>query len=70
MCQVVGTVERCLLPQLRVNVVNPGWTATDFTDHQGTQTVEEGVIAIVSAATLGPDGPTGTFIDRYGNVPW
>lgn len=59
-----------LLPQLRVNVVNPGWTATDFTDHQGTQTVEEGVIAIVNAATLGPDGPTGTFIDRFGNVPW
>jgi NAD(P)-dependent dehydrogenase (short-subunit alcohol dehydrogenase family) len=59
-----------LLPQLRVNVVNPGWTATDFTDHQGTQTVEEGVIAIVKAATFGPDGPTGTFIDRYGNVPW
>jgi NAD(P)-dependent dehydrogenase (short-subunit alcohol dehydrogenase family) len=59
-----------LLPELRVNVVNPGWTATDFTDHQGTQTVEEGVIAIVEAATLGPDGPTGTFIDRYGNVPW
>jgi NAD(P)-dependent dehydrogenase (short-subunit alcohol dehydrogenase family) len=59
-----------LLPHLRVNVVNPGWTATDFTDHQGTQTVGEGVIAIVKAATLGPDGPTGTFIDRYGNVPW
>jgi NAD(P)-dependent dehydrogenase (short-subunit alcohol dehydrogenase family) len=59
-----------LLPQLRVNVVNPGYTATDFTDHQGTQTVEEGVIAIVKAATLGPDGPTGTFIDRFGSVPW
>lgn len=59
-----------LLPQLRINVVNPGYTATDFTDHQGTQTVEEGVIAIVRAATFGPDGPTGTFIDRYGNVPW
>jgi len=59
-----------LLPQLRINVVNPGYTATDFTDHQGTQTVEEGVIAIVRAATFGPDGPTGTFIDRYGSVPW
>jgi NAD(P)-dependent dehydrogenase (short-subunit alcohol dehydrogenase family) len=59
-----------LLPRLRVNVVNPGYTATDFTDHQGFQTVEEGVMAIVRAATLGPDGPTGTFFDRYGNVPW
>jgi NAD(P)-dependent dehydrogenase (short-subunit alcohol dehydrogenase family) len=64
------TVQCALpLPELRVNVVNPGWTATDFTDHQGTQTVDEGVIAVVTAATLGTDGPTGTFIDRYGNVP-
>ena len=57
-------------PDLRINVVNPGYTATDFTDHLGTQTVEERVIAIVQAATLGPDGPTCSFFDRYGNVPW
>jgi NAD(P)-dependent dehydrogenase (short-subunit alcohol dehydrogenase family) len=59
-------------PQLRVNAVDPGYTATDLNGHRGTQTVEEGVVAIVRAATL-PDGnnaPTGTFTGSDGTVPW
>ena len=43
---------------------------TDFNNHRGTQTVTEGTDAIVHLATLPPDGPTGTFQDRYGPVPW
>jgi NAD(P)-dependent dehydrogenase (short-subunit alcohol dehydrogenase family) len=43
---------------------------TDFNDHRGTQTVTEGTDAIVRLATLSPDGPTGTFQDRHGPVPW
>ncbi|TQS46925.1 SDR family NAD(P)-dependent oxidoreductase [Cryptosporangium phraense] len=58
------------LPELRVNVVDPGWTATDFNNHSGPQTLEEGTDAIVALATIGPDGPTGTFQDRSGTVPW
>lgn len=57
-------------PQLRVNCVDPGFTATDFNGHRGVQTVEEGARAIVRAALLGPDGPTGTFFDDSGAVPW
>ena len=57
-------------PQLRVNCVDPGFTATDFNGHRGVQTVEEGARAIVRAALLGPDGPTGTFFDDSGTVPW
>ena len=34
------------------------------------QTVTEGTDAIVHVATLPPDGPTGTFQDRHGQVPW
>ena len=58
------------LPGMRVNAVDPGYTATEFNDHRGTQTVTEGTDAIVAMAQIGPDGPTGTFVDRHGTVPW
>ena len=58
------------LPEVRVNVVDPGYTATDFNGHSGPQTVIEGTDAIVAMATIGADGPTGTFTDRHGDVGW
>lgn len=58
------------LPDIRVNAVDPGATATDLNGHAGHQTVQEGTDAIVSLATIGKDGPTGTFTDRYGSMPW
>jgi NAD(P)-dependent dehydrogenase (short-subunit alcohol dehydrogenase family) len=58
------------LPDIRVNAVSPGFTATDFTNHRGTQTVTEGTDAMVALATIGKDGPTGTFQDRNGIVAW
>jgi NAD(P)-dependent dehydrogenase (short-subunit alcohol dehydrogenase family) len=58
-------------PRLRVNVVDPGYTATDLNRFTGPQTVQEGVVPIVAAATLsGPDAPTGCFFDADGPVPW
>jgi len=57
-------------PEIRVNVVDPGYTATDLNGHNGTQTVTEGTDAIVKLALIGPDGPTGTFSDRSGSIPW
>ena len=53
-----------------VNAADPGFTSTDFNNHRGTQTVTEGTDAIVRLATLPPGGPTGTFQDRHGPVPW
>ncbi len=58
------------LTALRINAVDPGYTATDLNGHSGTQTVTEGTDAIVAMATVGQDGPTGTFTDRNGTVPW
>ncbi|MFM9614496.1 SDR family NAD(P)-dependent oxidoreductase [Streptomyces niveiscabiei] len=58
------------LPEIKVNAADPGYTATDFNGHSGHQTVTEGTDAIVALATIGPDGPTGTFIDRDGPMPW
>ncbi|HEY1479573.1 MAG TPA: SDR family NAD(P)-dependent oxidoreductase [Gaiellales bacterium] len=57
-------------PQIRVNAVDPGYTATDLNGHRGTQTVAEGARAIVRAACLANDGPTGSFLDAAGRVPW
>ncbi|MCU1423120.1 MAG: putative short-chain dehydrogenase [Microbacteriaceae bacterium] len=58
------------LPGMRVNVVDPGYTGTDLNGNRGTQTVTEGTDAIVAMATVAPDGPTGTFTDRNGSVPF
>jgi NAD(P)-dependent dehydrogenase (short-subunit alcohol dehydrogenase family) len=57
-------------PHMRINAVDPGYTGTDFNGHRGTQTVEEGTDAIVRMAQLDATGPTGTFTDRHGAVPW
>ena len=57
-------------PRLRINAVDPGYTSTDLNEHRGTQTVADGAEAIVRMACVGPDGPTGAFMDARGRVPW
>jgi len=57
-------------PRMRINSVDPGYTATDFNAHRGTQTVEEGAETIVRYALTAPDGPTGGFFDASGPTPW
>jgi NAD(P)-dependent dehydrogenase (short-subunit alcohol dehydrogenase family) len=58
------------LPRVRVNAVDPGYTATDLNGHHGTKTVEQGAEIIVRMATLDRTGPTGTYVDERGTVPW
>ncbi|RKH11599.1 SDR family NAD(P)-dependent oxidoreductase [Corallococcus sp. CA053C] len=58
------------LPGIRVNAVDPGYTATDLNGHSGPQTLREGTDAIVALATEGADAGTGRFIDRFGPVRW
>lgn len=58
------------LPDIKVNAADPGYTATDFNGHSGPQTVTQGTDAIIELATVGADGPTGTFRDRNGRVAW
>ena len=57
-------------PRMRINSVDPGFTATDFNQHRGTQTVEQGAEAIVRYAQITGDGPTGGFFDRNGPEAW
>jgi len=56
--------------KIKVNSACPGFTATDMTNYQAPQTVEEGAIAIVRLAQLPEDGPTGSFIHKDGTYPW
>jgi NAD(P)-dependent dehydrogenase (short-subunit alcohol dehydrogenase family) len=57
-------------PSMRINAVEPGYTATDLNRHAGTQSVEQGAEIIVRMAQTGPDGPTGGYFDAAGPLPW
>jgi NAD(P)-dependent dehydrogenase (short-subunit alcohol dehydrogenase family) len=57
-------------PDVRINAVEPGYTATDFNGAAGHQTVEQGAEIIVRMAQLGAAGPTGGYFDAAGSLPW
>jgi len=48
----------------KVNVVDPGYTATDFNHHNGPGSVEDAGKIIVKYATIGPDGPNGKYFSN------
>ena len=53
----------------KINSVTPGYTATDFNQYKGLQTVEQGAKFVVNYATLNIDGPTGGFF-KENEIPW
>jgi NAD(P)-dependent dehydrogenase (short-subunit alcohol dehydrogenase family) len=55
---------------IKVNSAAPGYTATDLNGHRGTQTIPQGAAEAIRLALLPDDGPTGTYSDRDGIVPW
>ena len=55
---------------IKVNAVNPGYTATDINGNKGTQTLPEGAAESVRMALLPADGPTGAFLETGGSLPW
>jgi NAD(P)-dependent dehydrogenase (short-subunit alcohol dehydrogenase family) len=48
---------------IKVNVVNPGYTATNLNHNSGFQTVAEGAVEIVRLAQLSPDAPTCSYTE-------
>ena len=59
----------------KVNVVDPGYTATDFNQHRGPRNVADAAKDIVKFATLEADGPSGIFYSvdnnpETGVSPW
>lgn len=65
---------------IKVNAANPGYCATDFNQHSGFRTAEQGAEVCVHLATLPADGPTGLLWghlwhtggdpEAYGVLPW
>jgi NAD(P)-dependent dehydrogenase (short-subunit alcohol dehydrogenase family) len=58
------------LTDIRINAVDPGFTATEINFRAGTQTVAEGAEVVVRMAEIGVDGPTGTYSNAAGPLPW
>ena len=60
------------LTNMQINAADPGSTNTDLVGDfsNNSKPASEGVIPIVKLATIDADGPTGTFIDANGTMPW
>jgi NAD(P)-dependent dehydrogenase (short-subunit alcohol dehydrogenase family) len=55
---------------IKVNTVNPGYTATDLNGNSGHQSLAEGAAETVRQALVPDDAPTGGFFETGGVVPW
>jgi NAD(P)-dependent dehydrogenase (short-subunit alcohol dehydrogenase family) len=55
---------------IKVNAACPGFTSTDLNSFAGTRRVQEAAREPVRLALLDANGPTGTFSDEDGPVPW
>jgi NAD(P)-dependent dehydrogenase (short-subunit alcohol dehydrogenase family) len=56
--------------RMKVNAACPGFTATDLNNFRGTRTVQQGAREPVRLALLDANGPTGTFSNEDGALPW
>lgn len=48
----------------------PGYCATNLNGYRGVNPPETGAEIICHLATLGEDGPTGTFVNAQGPIAW
>jgi NAD(P)-dependent dehydrogenase (short-subunit alcohol dehydrogenase family) len=53
-----------------INAACPGLVATDFNGFYGSRTPEQGAATAIRLATLPDGGPTGSFFEDDGVVPW
>jgi NAD(P)-dependent dehydrogenase (short-subunit alcohol dehydrogenase family) len=60
------------VPEVKINAVEPGYTATELgdVDHSTGQPVEVGAAVIARWASIGADGPTATFQEEAGVLGW
>lgn len=59
----------------KVNVIDPGYTATDFNGHNGPGSVESAASFIIKHTLIDENGPTGQYFsndieDEIGVSPW
>ncbi|MFE2871589.1 SDR family oxidoreductase [Embleya sp. NPDC059259] len=53
-----------------INAACPGLVATDFTAFHGPRTPQQGAATAIHLATLPNNGPTGSFVEDEGIIPW
>lgn len=55
---------------IKINMVCPGYCGTDLNHHQGPRTPAQGAEIAIKMATIGDDGPNGSYQDENGTIPW
>ena len=60
------------VPEVRFNAVEPGYTATELGGHDNShgRPVQVSARSVVRMASIGSDGPTGTFQEDDGELGW
>jgi NAD(P)-dependent dehydrogenase (short-subunit alcohol dehydrogenase family) len=67
---VVQYVRELADTNIKINLVCPGYVATDLNGFAGHRTVEQGAAIAVEMAQIPDDGPTGAYVDENGPIPW
>ncbi|HEX3841186.1 MAG TPA: hypothetical protein VHU85_10375 [Acidimicrobiales bacterium] len=58
------------MPDIKFNAVEPAFCAPTSLPVAGREAVEKGAAVIMHMATIGKDGPTGTFRENEGEPGW
>ncbi len=56
--------------KIKVNAAHPGWVKTEMGGEGAMMEIPEGAKTSVELATIGTDGPNGTFQHRGEELPW
>lgn len=56
--------------KIKINLICPGYCATDLNDQKGVRSAAQGAEIAIKMATLPDDGPTGSYFDHDGSIPW
>ncbi|MEY2395322.1 MAG: hypothetical protein QOF94_1667 [Acidobacteriaceae bacterium] len=56
--------------KIKVNAAHPGWVKTEMGGEGATMEITDGAKTSVALATLGDDGPNGTYVHMGETLPW
>jgi NAD(P)-dependent dehydrogenase (short-subunit alcohol dehydrogenase family) len=56
--------------KIKVNAAHPGWVKTELGGEGATMELPDGAKTSVALATIGEDGPNGTYVHMGETLPW